>query len=1350
MAIALALFGLIALPSLALAAVGPNVSGTKTPAFPPNNDASARPGDTINYTISIVNTAGAGVTDATGVQVADTVDPNSTFVNNSAKVSPNAIAHSYFAAGNTQLPVNAANGLKNGVVDIDGVTPAASLVVTAGTFATSQGGSVTIAADGSFTYTPQTGDQNLTDTFSYTVTDGDGLPSTGLVSINLGARVWYVDSVLGGGGSEDGSSLHPYNTLADISGASGSDAAGDIIFVRNAGSTYDGNLTLLNNQLLYGSGTALTVNTIVINAAGGPNTNMTTTVAATNSITLASGNTVTGFTIGATTGAKIIGTSFGTLTISNVTMSGTGQALSLNTGTVNGTIDSLTTTSSAADGVSLTAIGGTFTITTGAISGATGDEFFVSAGTGVISYGGTISSNGGHAVGVQNKTGGSVTFSGAITATAGSTGINLFSNNGATMTFKGGLSLTTTTNAAFTATSGGIVNVCSTADCAAGTAVVNTLSTTTATALDVDNTTIGANGLTFQSINSPTASANAGILLNVTGSSGGLTVTGTSATAGTGGTISNKTYGVKLTSTSNVTLKNMNLTGNGQNQTVAGGSSSCGADIVTGNNLSCVANAYLSTVTGATFNNCSITGSGQQGINGNAVNGLTITNCTINSNGNESFEGGILLQNTTGTLSVTGTSVRENRARQLQIGNGSGTMTFNTSTSQYGHASGGTGTAESQQGILMQLFGTSNSTINATTLTFTNHEGVGFTTNAFQVNADNGGPIVNGSITGSTFDSNAAHVFVNAGGTATITFDTMNNTTMTHADLQGINYTVLGGSAAITANVTGTISGNNIGTAGANGCTLASTNCHAIDINSGEQWNGQMHLKIASNIIQKVAQGIIFTLSGGSGVTPSVQAKVTGNSVTNSTLPSAGEAIKLNTTVTSTNPTISVCWDVGGGGALNNTVTGDWATGSSQASLYLRERFSGNASIRLPGYGGSSIDDAAVTAYLNGRNSITAGPSAGQVAVLVTHSGTTPFVGGAACTTPLLLAPGGVEKADMAKQNGVVKRATLPTAASVSAPEKKSTASVTTAAVAPQASQPGSLKQAELDSVVATAMARWEATGLNDQQRAALRGLKFEVANLPSIYLGEADANRIRVSTNAAGNGWFIDASAKSDSFFAVAATPPSQEVTAPPSSRGSTASSNSGEAPLTPTAARAPQLRGYTDPAGAPAGHLDLLTTIMHEMGHAIGLPDSYDGEGSRQPDVWLPDQGRAPLAVQGPGDWRRPGQRHRKPLPQLAGHHRHVESRHDRDGEIRCDGERGRILREHHQHGKYFRQQLRHGQHQHHDGAGPFPAESIQRPDSAGQGDRWLRLCRLQFRRERMPDADLCPGSQQFPERA
>src|SRR2546429_135858 len=34
---------------------------------------------------------------------------------------------------------------------------------------------------------------------------------------------------------------------------------------------------------------------------------------------------------------------------------------------------------------------------------------------------------------------------------------------------------------------------------------------------------------------------------------------------------------------------------------------------------------------------------------------------------------------------------------------------------------------------------------------------------------------------------------------------------------------------------------------------------------------------------------------------------------------------------------------------------------------------------------------------------------------------------------------------------------------------------------------------------------------------------------------------------------------------------------------------------------------RRYTDPMNAAAGHVDLLTAVEHEMGHRLGLADSY-----------------------------------------------------------------------------------------------------------------------------------------------
>ena len=79
------------------------------------------------------------------------------------------------------------------------------------------------------------------------------------------------------------------------------------------------------------------------------------------------------------------------------------------------------------------------------------------------------------------------------------------------------------TNPGFTATGGGTVSATQN-----NTTIVNTITTTTGTALNVANTTIGASGLTFRSISAGTGVSGPakGIILNVTGA-GAFTVTGT-------------------------------------------------------------------------------------------------------------------------------------------------------------------------------------------------------------------------------------------------------------------------------------------------------------------------------------------------------------------------------------------------------------------------------------------------------------------------------------------------------------------------------------------------------------------------------------------------------------------------------------------------------------------------------------------------------------------------------------------------------------------------------------------------------------------------------------------------------
>ena len=103
--------------------------------------------------------------------------------------------------------------------------------------------------------------------------------------------------------------------------------------------------------------------------------------------------------------------------------------------------------------------------------------------------------------------------------------------------------------------------------------------------------------------------------------------------------------------------------------------------------------------------------------------------------------------------------------------------------------------------------------------------------------------------------------------------------------------------------------------------------------------------------------------------------------------------------------------------------------------------------------------------------------------------------------------------------------------------------------------------QGNLGPIVAEARARWEVVGLTAAQSATLWTLDYGVTDLPGQSLASTDrtGNLIVVDQHAAGRGWFIDPTPWEDSEY----------VQGP-----------------------------------APAG-VDLLTVMMHEMGHALGYQD-------------------------------------------------------------------------------------------------------------------------------------------------
>jgi hypothetical protein len=501
-----------------------------------DGDLQADPGDTLKYTVNI----GASGSDATGVIFTDTVDPNTAFVPGSLTATPVAVDDSYTATGNIRISVAAPGVLGN---DFNGV-PAAT--ITGAPSLSANGGDVNLAADGSFTYNPPAGFEGV-DTFSYTLTNAAG-SNNATVTITVSGMIWFIDNnaaactTLAAG---CGRLTNPFSSLSAFAalnnGTGNNPAANDNIFVYESAIDHVGPVTLLNGQRFIGQDATASVSSITgltppagsdpLPTTNSANATIVNITSASTAITVASGNTLTGFTGGNAT-TDIAGTGFGTLTISDVTLNGNGQALNLSTGTLAATFVSISSTNSATTGITLVSVGGTMTSPTTTVTNPTGIGITVSTSSATLNFGNTSST------------------------LSGSTGVRLITNTGA-ITFgsldispdanQRGLFATDNTNT-ITSTSGAISNT--------GASAVEITRAAGTTPLVISQTSVSSSGGTGD-----------GIILSNT--SGSFTVVG-AGTAASGGTIANKTgangsttqgTGIFLNNATNISLSWMQLNG---------------------------------------------------------------------------------------------------------------------------------------------------------------------------------------------------------------------------------------------------------------------------------------------------------------------------------------------------------------------------------------------------------------------------------------------------------------------------------------------------------------------------------------------------------------------------------------------------------------------------------------------------------------------------------------------------------------------------------------------------------------------------------------------------------------------
>ncbi len=777
--------------------------------------------------------------------------------------------------------------------------------------------------------------------------------NTGGSSTNLTNSATVVTLSLSGGNLIQGLTLSPTGGNAvflPTGTATGNHTAKDLVISTSAAgvilnaTSYSGTFNYTSGSIsCTGSGNAIRIN------GGGVNLNCSVAI------------TYTG-------GANVIDIANHTGTINftgtiNVT-AGQGFFFSNADGTYNFT--GTTTLNGGGAGIDITnftgASEGTFVFGSGtSITNPSDGVIFIFGCAADVTYSGSFTKNNNAATGISitNNTGGTITINGSGTkslSTSTATAINLQNNTGTTINFAGNnLSITTTTGAGFSATGGGTVSVAGTGN------TIDVIVVGGGTALNVTNTTISATGLIFRSISSNSGSA-PGIILNNTGTLGGLTVTGdgTNTTVGgngSGGTISNKTgadgstttgIGIYLNNTRDVILRRLTINGTNQNFAIRGNS---------------VVNFTLeySTVVGA--------------------------NGTNSSTGFD--ESSISFTELTGNAAISGCLIIGGYTNNLRVKNNGGSLDFLTTNTTIGSTFAET-SFELGDGIYIEPSSTAvinmvitGSTIRsaANNLIRYTHTGTGASSFTLQNSAlsSNHGAMVSGA--------NGVALLSGPGNTNfTITGNTFRNASGHAVYIEKNTLSAIGTIATVN------FSNNTVGVAGVSNSGSRLGTCLAI----GKYGYGTMNATITNNQLREYnTMGLyVETASVPSPPVANLNMLITGNTIknpgTNSAVTGARYGLFCNVGVSGPDNHM-VCSTIGGTGALRNDIQGSGSAGGFDFVVQNQQQ----TGFAIRGYTGLPGDAAAVINYVQSQNTFTTAPT-GNAGTASTY-GFINSPGGAAC-----------------------------------------------------------------------------------------------------------------------------------------------------------------------------------------------------------------------------------------------------------------------------------------------------------------------------------------------------------------
>ncbi|HEU0099004.1 MAG TPA: cadherin-like domain-containing protein [Allosphingosinicella sp.] len=1003
--------------------------------------------------------------------------------------------------------------------------------------------------------------------------------------------------------------------------------------------------------------------------------------------------TVTGTSGAGSDGVRIEGGStasfnLGTVGVSNASDDG----IEIN-GAGNGavTIDSISVQNAlTGQGVEINGATSAVTITAGGI-GNTNDPaaqgVLITGGNGNVTIGASVSkTTSGNVVDVNNHTGGTIAFGGTISTSLSGGGVTLVNNTGSTINFTNTLSLNTssTGTVAFNATGGGTVSA---------SAANSTINSGAGVGLNVVNTGIGAADLNFQSV-TVNGAAN-GIILNNTGSAGGLTITGTGTTDGTGGTIQNTTgRGIDIQNAVQIKLSNMTLTNAGTTDLDStNGGLSLGDNLSTNAaiNLVNVTNVTLTNVdiTGgaeqgingnnvANFNliNSSITNVGNEADEDNIhFYNMSGTSSIINTVLTHTSGGGddnLNLQMQSGNLDLTisGGSATGNGTIANNQGSGylfgiRGTAIANI------NIDGASSTNHFSGGIVADAFDTAtmNLRVNNTTSSGNNDQ--------LSVSAGDSSK-VDLEVTNNTLSSLGSSDFVALGllGSA---FDTG----------YVFDARISGNTITIASGVTG--DGVFVNNAGGGQINVAMTNNtinysgtqRAVVVQAGQDGNGTTNATIQSNTIDMKNSGalanpafLIQSAVTGPGNTSSINLNMGGaGALANTFIHSGGGTIAAgDIRVRQRNDgTINLDGYVGGGqdttaianylNARNNEISPSTATVDGTTP----HNYTGNATptfitvtvsaSTVAEDGGNLIytftRDGSAAGSLVANFSITGTATAGTdfiVAGATTFSnatglGTITFAAGSSTATITVdpssdataetdesvvvdagnsaTAHGGFARAFITNDDGPVfmqmtpdsKPADVgaidqaqpdpaapgqapggaPAVDEVTSPPVAPADNAGGVPAAPAVNDDGRISETELKLLVSAAIDRWAANGATAEQIAAMKAVKVSVADMMGVQIGGASAGIIQIDNDAAGYGWFVDSTPGDDSEF-----------------------TGSGD-------------RLFAAAGSGASGRVDLLTVLIHELGHQIGLGDDYSSAGGVDAMYGYMDVGERRLPASG-----------------------------------------------------------------------------------------------------------------------